>query len=265
MAKICPYCTKGDVKFSAEHIISAAVLRQVFGEPVKNNVSADNMLGKVLKNYEPTSKHICTTCNNNLSPCDVAGVDLIQQVFSHPSIAGRSVDLPTLRLNWLIKTHLNHLVATRPRTKDEYANYRGIFDTLINLKPVSTELYTLLLEGFETDESYYDGTRNEGIGYFNYRSVDFVDRQTIVSSFRMKSLSTYLILPANSDHLSFEERAAGTIDDMDQDFGITAARVPPGDLHNNASILVSATVSRSKIDAILKVEAARAAGTPSTA
>lgn len=265
MAKICPYCTKAGVKFSAEHIISAAVLRKVFGEPVKNNVSADNMLGNVLKNYEPTSKHVCTTCNNNLSPCDVAGVDLIQQVFSYPSIAGGSVNLPALRLNWLIKTHLNHLVATRPQTKDEYANYRGIFDSLINLEPVSTKLYTLLLEGFDMDESYYDGTRKEGIGYFNYRSVDFVDRQTIVSSFRMKSLSTYIILPANSDHVSFEERVAGTIDDMNQDFGIKATRVPPGDLHSKASVLVSATVPRSKIDAILKVEAARAAGAPPAA
>ena len=157
------------------------------------------------------------------------------------------------------RTGSNHLVAIRPRTKDEYDNYIGIFDSLIKLKPVSTELYALCLEGFDTDESYCDGSRKEGIGYFNYRSVDFAHRQTIVSTLRMKSLSTFIILPANSDYGSFEERVTATIGDIREDFGITSARVPPGDLHSNPSVHVSSVVARSTIDAILSAEAAKAA------
>ncbi|NOJ47832.1 hypothetical protein [Bradyrhizobium archetypum] len=265
MAKTCPYCTKSDVKFSGEHIISAAVLREVFGNPVKNNVSADHLRGKVLKNYEPTSNHVCRTCNSKLAPCDSAGVDLIKQIFSHASVANIGIDLRALRLNWLIKTHLNHMVATRPKTKAEYTSYSRIFDGLINLQPVSTDLYALCLEAFDTDESYYDGTRKEGIGYFNYRSVDFAHTQTIVSSFRIKSLSTYIILPMNSDYGLFGERVAATIGEMRQDFKITPARVPAGDLHSNASILVSSVVPRSKIDAIQSAEAARGAQAPPNA
>jgi hypothetical protein len=265
MAKICPYCTKSGVKFSGEHFISAAVLREVFGNPVKNSVSADHLRGKVLMNYEPTSNHVCRLCNSKLAPCDSAGVELIKQIFSHASVAGISIDLQVLRLNWLIKTHFNHLVATRLKTNAEYANYSRIFDGLISLKPVSTDLYALCLEALDTDESYYDGTRKESVGYFNYRSVDFISQQTIVSSFRVKSLSTYIILPMNSDYFLFDERVAATIGDMRQDFNITPARVPPGDLHGNASILVSSVLPRSKVDAILSAEAARAAQAPPTA
>jgi hypothetical protein len=66
----------------------------------------------------------------------------------------------------------------------------------------------------------------------------------------------------NSDYVFFEERVRATIGDMRQDFKITPARVPPGDLHSNASILVSSVVPRSKIDAILSVEAARTTQSP---
>lgn len=257
--KTCPYCSRTNVKFSREHIISSTVLREVFGNPVKNRVSGE-LFGKtsVLDN-EPTSKHVCKDCNSKLSPCDTAGRDLVLQIMSRASVANTSVDFPTLRLNWLIKTHLNFLIVTRPQTKSNYVNLQGLFDSLIDLKPVPRHLYALCLEALDTDASYFDGTRKEGVGYFHYRSVDFLSQQTIVSTLRIKSLTTYLVLPLSANYWGFPARVDDTLDEMRRVFDINVQQVTAECLEKSTSVLVSQIFSREKTDAILRAEAAAAA------
>jgi hypothetical protein len=65
---------------SREHVISGTVLREVFGDPVRNVISGEFLGLKGLVDHEPTVRDVCKECNSWLSYYDAAGADFVRQV-----------------------------------------------------------------------------------------------------------------------------------------------------------------------------------------
>ena len=97
-----PTCVLG---LSREHVISASVLKAVFGDPVRNSIKAEFLGTKTLIDHEPVIRDVCEKCNNEgLSPYDVAGVRLIKQLTAGHDPTGLRLFLSRETIGWLLKT-----------------------------------------------------------------------------------------------------------------------------------------------------------------
>jgi hypothetical protein len=217
MPKTCPYCRRSGVKFSREHLISRSVLIEAFGDPISSITSGSLFGGKTLVDAEPTTKNVCRDCNSDLSPYDDEAALFAREIFHHASLIGVSINLNLLRLNWILKTHLNYLSITKSQlTNVTYPLHSDIHGSIISQKPVPHDLYRLGIETIEASPDHW-GIAEEGktrLHYFRYISVEFRAQRTIVSDLRLKSFWSYLILPADNDYWLFKGRAAATIAEM---------------------------------------------------
>jgi hypothetical protein len=212
MAKICPYCRRSDVNFSREHIISKSMLIQAFGNPIQSISTGSLLGGKTLIDLEPTTKSTCRDCNSALSPYDADAAAFGKEVFCHPSLIGIPLHFSQLRLNWLIKTHLNYPSITRSRlTNAHYPVHPDIYKSLIQQVPAPPNLYGFGLETIEATEDNWDLSGKDRLHYFAYKSVEFRAQRTVVSDLRLKALWSYFVIPANNDYWLFEGRFRNTI------------------------------------------------------
>jgi hypothetical protein len=100
-----PTCS---VPLSREHIISAVVFREVFGDPVRNVVSGEFLFGgKSLIDLEPTIRDVCKHCKARLSPYDAAGVDFARQFIPISDPTGLHIKFNREAIGWLITADLN--------------------------------------------------------------------------------------------------------------------------------------------------------------
>ncbi|MCW2284920.1 hypothetical protein M2323_002726 [Rhodoblastus acidophilus] len=252
--KRCPYCGETKVKFSKEHIISASVLRRVFGTPVKNIVGGELFGGRNLIDNEPTSKHVCKDCNSSLSPYDTEAAIFVGEICAHHNLIGRSVSFNLNRMNWLMKTHLNCLQITKSiRTGDRYHFSEEIYRSILNRERVNSDLYALGLEGLETDARNWNIDDMKNVSFFHYRSVEFIDQNVLVSDFRIKSLHTFIFLPINNEYLFFKERVASTLKEMRNEVGIKPELVTPA-LQESHHIPVTSIVSRNDLVRLFELE-----------
>jgi hypothetical protein len=216
MPKSCPYCGKSDVKFSREHIVSRAVLKEAFGNPIKSISSGELLGGKTLIDVEPTTKSICRECNSALSPYDADAAEFAREILVHPSLIGVPIRLTQLRLNWLIKTHLNYLSITKSRlTRAHYPVSPDIYKSILRRVLIPRDLFGFGVETIEAREDNWDLDGDERLTYFRYTSVEFRSQRTVVSDLRLKSLWSYLVLPAG-DYWLFRGRLKNTVEEMKQ-------------------------------------------------
>ena len=89
---------------SREHVISASVLKAVFGSRVRNIVGGEFLGAKKLLNHEPVIRDVCEKCNNEyLSPYDTAGIDLLNQLIPSNDPTGLRLFLTRESLGWLLR------------------------------------------------------------------------------------------------------------------------------------------------------------------
>lgn len=212
-----PTCTPKQTK---EHVISNAVLKVVFGNPIRNVVSANHLGDKVLIDNEPVIKDVCTHCNNvALSPYDVAGVSLVNQLSGHDA-TGLRLQVSADTFGWMLKTHLNHIrVIKDAEYKDVYPISQILKDGLIRKESFPHGQFKLYVEGWQGEDFYWDENDKRKIHWFQYRSIRFKSQRIVLSDFRIKTLTTWVLLPSDNDYESFDERASSVLAEVKNDFG----------------------------------------------
>jgi len=213
-----PTCVSGRTR---EHVISASVLKAVFGDPIKNVVWGKYLGEKKLYNHEQVIRDVCAKCNNEaLSPYDTAGVSLIKQLLTH-NPTGVRLSLSREIIGWLVKTHLNHIRFINDENSGEiYPIEQRIKSALILQNELPHTLFKLLIEGWEGEPFYWDAEDVRHISWFNYRSVRFQSQRIVISDFRIKTLNTWLIIPSDADYDNFDERVNSALSEAFRDFGL---------------------------------------------
>ena len=222
MAAVCfyqqPTCSP---RLSREHVISAAVLRAVFGDPIRNLIRGDCLGEKALLDHEPVVRDVCERCNNEaLSDYDGAGVRLIQQLIPCLDPTGLRLKLTSETMGWLLKTHLNYFRVVKDAETDlVYPVDQRIKTALVQRSDVPKDLYRLLVEGWVGEPYFWDGDDPRHIPWFQYRSVRFTEQRILLSDFRIKTLTTWLLLPTDANYEEFEARSSSALAEVYRDFG----------------------------------------------
>ncbi len=221
-----PTCTS---KITKEHVISNSVLKAVFGNPIRNKISADHLGTKVLIDAEPVVKDVCSYCNNfSLSPYDIAGVSLINQLHSHDA-TGLRLQITNETFGWILKTHLNYFrIIKDAEAEKAYPVSQRIKDGLIQKQFVPHDQFRLYVEGWEGEPFFWDAEDDRRIHWFQYRSIRFRAQKIVLSELRIKTLTTWILIPSNNDYDSFDERVDSVMREIKKDFGFSLQHVDVG-------------------------------------
>ncbi len=220
-----PTCVNG---LTREHVISASVLKAVFGAPVKNIIRGEFLGTKTLIDHEPVVRDVCEKCNNvGLSPYDTAGVGLIKQLATHDP-TGLRLFLSRETVGWLLKTHLNYIRVIKDRkTTQIYPIEQRIKSALIQQGKLPHPLFRLLIEGWVGEPHFWDAEDPRHIPWFGYRSVRFTRQRIVISDLRIKTLTTWFVIPSDANYDSFEKRVRSALAEAAQDFGFQLQLVSP--------------------------------------
>jgi hypothetical protein len=234
---------------SREHIISAAVLKEVFGDPIRNVISGEFLGSKFLTDQEPTVKDVCDDCNNlRLSPYDAAAVELIRQLIPSNDPTGVRVKFSREIVGWLIKTHLNYFRVIKDReTNDVYAVDQAIKDALIQHRNVPASRYRLLIEGWIGEIYFWDANDPRHIPWFGYRSVRMQSQRIVISDFRMKTLTTWFVVPSNGDYRDFDKRVWSALDELKRDRGFQLQMIDPKTAVKDGSVTLNRVLSLEEV------------------
>lgn len=204
-----------------EHVISASVLRAVFGKPIRNVVSGDFLGTKSLVDHEPVVRDVCERCNNEaLSPYDEAGLKLIRLLLEGHDPTGLRIPLSRNILGWLVKTHLNYIRVIKDcETNEIYPIAQEIKSGLIQHTELPTSLFRLLIEGWVGEPYFWDADDSRHVPWFNYRSVRFVSQRIVISDLRLKTLTTWILIPSDSNYDSFDSRVDSVLNEVRRDLG----------------------------------------------
>ena len=176
---------------------------------------------KVLVDAEPVVKDVCTHCNNvALSSYDIAGRDLLRQLLPSHDPSGLILKVTREVVCWLLKTHLNHFrVIKDDELSHVYPVHAEIRDALIQHTALPTRRFKMLVEGWVGEPYFWDAEDARHLSFFHYRSVRFRQQRIILSDFRIKTLTTWLVVPSDDDYADFEDRAASALAELAHDFG----------------------------------------------
>jgi hypothetical protein len=207
---------------SREHVISASVLKAVFGRPLRNIVSGDFLGGKILLDHQPIVRDVCEICNSgSLSAYDEAAVRLIEQLMLSHDPSGVRIPMSREIVCWLIKTHLNYFRVIRDsETNEIYPIDQEIKSALVQNSELPTSRFYLLFEGWTGASYFWDAEDARHIPWFQYRSIRFVTQRIIISDFRLKTLTTWLVVPSDASYDDFEERVISVLEEVRIDLGI---------------------------------------------
>ena len=214
---------------SREHVISASVLKAVFGLPIRNVIRAEFLGTKSLIDHEPVIRDVCEKCNNEgLTPYDAAGVSLIKQLIPSDDPTGLRLFLTREVIGWLIKTHLNYIRVIKDReTNKVYPVAQQLKSALIQQAELSGSLFKLLIEGWVGESYFWDAEDPRHIPWFQYHSVRFINQRIVISDLRIKTLRTWIIIPSDASYDSFDERVNSVLDEVLEDFGYQLQPVEP--------------------------------------
>jgi hypothetical protein len=214
---ICTYCQKhiAPDKKSGEHVISKSVLKIGLGDKISNITSSSIFDNKTLFDYQHKIYDVCVTCNNRISPYDNAGKAFASEVNKYFDASNVLLHIDTMKLGWLIKTHLNFIRSFPDKTTGAYYPINGHFyDALIKQLSIDSALYCLLIEGMKGKRYYWDENDPRRIQFFRYKHVIFPRQRIVVSDLRLKAIKTYLLLPSDDNYDNFSIRSKSTRVDM---------------------------------------------------
>jgi hypothetical protein len=234
---------------SREHVISASVLRAVFGDPIRNVISGEFLGGKFLFDHEPTVRDVCTDCNNvRLAPYDSAGADFIRQFIPSNDPSGLRIRFSREAIGWLIKTHCNYFRVIKDReTQNTYVVDQGIKDALIEHRRVPVQKYRLLVEGWVGDDYFWDANDSRHVPWFGYRSIRMRSQRIVISDFRMKTLVTWLIIPSDGDYGRFNDRVGSALREVKRDRGFQLQMVDPQTAVKDEALLLQRVLSPEEV------------------
>jgi len=211
---------------SREHVISASVLKAVFGDPIQNVVSGDLLGTKRLIDHEPVLKDVCARCNSALSECDVAGAEFVKKLIPVCTATGLKLPFHQHTLGWILKTHFNYLrLIVDSETREPYPVAKELKQPLIADKLSPLEMFTLLIEGFEGRPYLWNASHPKKISWIHYRSVRFRAQHVVLSSLQTKCLETWLLLPSDASYTHFDARVYGVLEEVRRNFGFAPERV----------------------------------------
>ncbi len=223
MTETCIYCNNSrSSKLTVEHSISKAVFEVLF-YPLKHigTRSRSEIYGdKTLINTMPSVKDVCMKCNSDLHKYDEAGKHFAKSISPFADITGIQIPFNEKILGWLIKTHLN-CIRSFPNleTRKKYVINRSILNAIINYTPIPDGLYKLYIEGWQGVDYLWDDASTKRIQIMNFISVELLRQKILVSDLRIKTLRTFLLLPADSDYTDFEDRTKSAFDEMKNFYG----------------------------------------------
>lgn len=210
-----PDCT---TKLSAEHVVSASALRAAFGDPIRNVAGAELFGGKKFLDHEQVIRDVCQKCNSRLSPLDVEGAKIVRHLIGDDP-TGLRLPINREAIGWILKTHFNFIRLIKDRATGEvYPIHPGLRDALVTNTALSTHLFTLCLEGMVGDTYFWDASDDRRIPWFHYRSVRFINQEIVLSEFRMKTLTTWLLLPCNASYVLYQDRVACVLKEVAEAF-----------------------------------------------
>jgi hypothetical protein len=196
------------------------VLREVFGDPVRNVISGEFLGLKGLVDHEPTVRDVCKECNSRLSSYDAAGADFVRQVIPNNDPTGLRIKFSREALGWLIKTHANYFRVIKDReTNTAYGVDQSIKDALVQHRRVPVNRYRLLVEGWIGEDYFWNAEDPRHVSWFGYRSAKMRSQRIVISDFRIKNLVTWLLVPSDGDYRRFNERARSALDEVEGNFG----------------------------------------------
>lgn len=232
ISSACVYCdNKRSIKKSNEHVISESVLKVAFGENIRN-VTQSDILPKTLFDHEQKVKDICNLCNSDLSDYDIAGKKLMEFVHSFYDATNKVLDIDYQAINWLLKTHLNHMRIIPSKATGKYYDInKEIYKSIVAKRIVPKRLFNLYFEGWEGLDYFWDKNSAEKITYFSFRSVQIVPDEIVISNFRMKWLDTFLVLPSNNDYTNFSIRVDNAMKFVKANYNIDPERININDYH----------------------------------
>jgi hypothetical protein len=238
-------------KLSAEHVISASALRAAFGDPIRNVAGAELFGGKKFLDHEQVIKDVCQKCNSKLSPLDVEGSRLVQHLTGDDP-TGLRLPINREAIGWILKTHFNFIRLIKDReTGDAYPIHPALRDALVTNAALPTHLFTLCLEGMIGDNYFWDASDARRIPWFHYRSVRFLNQEIVLSEFRMKTLTTWLLLPSSANYVSYLDRVGSVLKEGAEDFQrfvqVVDVNASLRDGHIDLSCVVPIEVTKSSI------------------
>lgn len=245
-----PTCTSSLTK---EHVISASVFKEVFGDPIRNVVSAELFGDRYLFDHEPTVRDVCEHCNNvRLSPYDAAGVDFIRQLVPSNDPTGLRIKFSRAAIGWLIKTHLNYFRVIKDReTNNVYTVDQTIKDALILHRNVPVTRYRLLIEGWIGETYFWDADDPRHIPWFQYRSLRMRSQRIVISDFRIKTLTTWFIVPSDADYRDFNRRVWSALDEVRRAFGFRLQMVDPTTAVKDGSVSLKRVLSLDEVKSFI--------------
>lgn len=211
---ICVYC-KQDKKPSNEHVISKSVLQAVFGVKIRN-ISGSSLFSKqLLVDHEQTICDVCEKCNSLLTKYDESGALLVSEIDRYYDLTSKAISFNTLKLGWLLKTHLNFLRMIPRKDTHEFYEFESILLTQIKeYIPIDFTFFSLLLNGWKGKDYFWKEDDERKISYFSYKSIEFPNQRIVVSNLRIKALDTFIFFPSDCNYDSFKSRCSSTHEQM---------------------------------------------------
>ncbi len=238
-------------KMSREHIISATVLKVVFGDPIRNSVKAEFRGNKTLLDHEHVVKDICQRCNQNLSPYDTAGAELAKELDTFYDASNKTIPFSSEILGWIIKTHLNHLRIIKDReTNQIYPIDDEIKHNLISFQPLPLNKFFLLYNAIEGTDFFWDAESPRKENYFNYRSYRLKEQGIVISDFRFKTFRTWLVIPWDANYHDFESRTKSALDEVRRNYGHNLEPIDTKDCIENKSLNLKNIIPLSSLKSI---------------
>jgi hypothetical protein len=204
----CVYCLGSRRSpLSKEHVVSAAVVKVLFGSPLRSLSYSPHLRTGFVLDHEHVVRDVCQACNSNLSGYDSAGARLAKLLVPRDDAEGLVLRFDTETLGWLLKTHLN--VMRTIRDKETGATYdveRTFYEALIAKSGVPDHLYRLYIEGWAGTSEFWNPEEPRHLPLLSYRTGRFRAEAVQFSTVRFKHLETLVLTPYMSGYESFDMR-----------------------------------------------------------
>jgi hypothetical protein len=199
----CIYCNAIS-NISTEHLVSASVLRELYGPKIKNmHHGKKGGEWKLLPNFEGVIKDVCRECNTKLSNLgyDTAGAILTKEIMNNPDEQPVELTFNQFTLGWLLKTHLNLVRDAIPTLPKQISINQHIFTSLIKGEIVDSNNYMMICQAIDMPNETWKkvSSMNAQVGVVN-------EHDLVISQLRIRQLDTFFVFSSNDKLRDISEK-----------------------------------------------------------
>lgn len=203
MSKTCVYCNTG-FKISSEHLVSASVLKVLYGPKIENtHHGKKGGQWKTLNNFEGVIKDVCRDCNSKLSHIgyDNAGRVLASEIISSTDKQPLCLTFNKLTLGWLLKTHLNIIRDSMPTLPRQIELDKKIFHNIQSGEPPADKSYMFICQAIDIPSSIwsYVSSLNTQVSIVN-------EYDLVISQLRIRQFDTFFVFSASGSLEDISEK-----------------------------------------------------------